>query len=50
MVHLVKRFEGAAQAGQDLASGIRQSLASGLVTFSSLPPRRMQGFQPESLL
>ena len=44
-VHLVKRFEGAAQAGQILVSESCQNLASGLVTFNSLPPRRMEGFQ-----
>jgi class 3 adenylate cyclase/tetratricopeptide (TPR) repeat protein len=44
-VHLVKRFESAAQAGQILVSESCQSLASGLVTFNSLPPRRMEGFQ-----
>lgn len=44
-VHLVKRFEGAAQAGQILVSESCQSLASGQVTFKPLPPRRMEGFQ-----
>lgn len=43
-VHLVKRFESAAQAGQILVSESCQSLAAGLVTFNSLPPRRMEGF------
>ena len=43
-VHLVKRFEGAAQAGQILVSESCQSLAAGLVTFKSLPPRKMEGF------
>jgi class 3 adenylate cyclase/tetratricopeptide (TPR) repeat protein len=43
-VHLVKRFEGAAQAGQILVSESCQSLCAGLVTFRSLPPRRMDGF------
>ncbi len=43
-VHLVKRIEGAAQAGQILVSESCQSLATGLVTFNSLPPRRMEGF------
>src|SRR5262245_21510775 len=44
-VHLVKRFEGAAQAGQILVSESCQSLSAGLVTFNRLPPRRMEGFQ-----
>ena len=43
-VHLVKRFESAAQAGQILVSESCQSLSAGLVTFNSLPPRRMEGF------
>jgi class 3 adenylate cyclase/tetratricopeptide (TPR) repeat protein len=43
-VHLVKRFESAAQAGQILVSESCQSLSVGLVTFNSLPPRRMEGF------
>ena len=43
-VHLVKRFESAAQAGQILVSESCQSLAAGLVTFNSMPPRRMEGF------
>jgi class 3 adenylate cyclase/tetratricopeptide (TPR) repeat protein len=43
-VHLVKRFESAAQAGQILVSESCQTLAAGLVTFNSLPPRRMEGF------
>lgn len=43
-VHLVKRFENAAQAGQILVSESCQSLATGLVTFKRLPPRRMEGF------
>src|ERR1700704_1829752 len=43
-VHLVKRFEGAAQAGQILVPESCQSLGAGLVTFNTLPPRRMEGF------
>ena len=43
-VHLVKRFESAAQAGQILASESCQSLATGIVTFNALPPKRMEGF------
>lgn len=43
-VHLVKRFESAAQAGQILVSESCQHLSAGLVTFKSLPPRRMEGF------
>lgn len=43
-VHLVKRFESAAQAGQILVSESCQSLSAGLVTFKRLPPRRMEGF------
>jgi predicted ATPase/class 3 adenylate cyclase len=43
-VHLVKRLENAAQAGQILASESCQSLAAGLVTFNALPPRRLEGF------
>ena len=43
-VHLVKRFESAAQAGQILVSESCQSLSAGLVTFNALPPRRMEGF------
>ena len=43
-VHLVKRFESAAQAGQILASESCQSLAAGIVTFNALPPKRMEGF------
>src|SRR5207253_2096350 len=43
-VHLVKRFEGAAQAGQILVSESCQSLSAGLVTFKSLPPKKMEGF------
>jgi class 3 adenylate cyclase/tetratricopeptide (TPR) repeat protein len=43
-VHLVKRFESAAQAGQILVSESCQSLSTGLVTFNALPPKRMEGF------
>jgi class 3 adenylate cyclase/tetratricopeptide (TPR) repeat protein len=43
-VHLVKRFESAAQAGQILVSESCQNLATGLVTFNVLPPKRMEGF------
>jgi class 3 adenylate cyclase/tetratricopeptide (TPR) repeat protein len=43
-VHLVKRFEGAAQPGQILVSESCQSLAAGLVSFKRLPPRKMEGF------
>jgi len=43
-VHLVKRFESAAQAGQILASESCQNLATGIVTFNALPPKRMEGF------
>jgi hypothetical protein len=43
-VHLVKRLENAAQAGQILVSESCQSLAAGLVTFNTLPPRRLDGF------
>jgi class 3 adenylate cyclase/tetratricopeptide (TPR) repeat protein len=43
-VHLVKRFEGAAQAGQILVSESCQALSTGLVTFNALPPKRMEGF------
>ncbi len=43
-VHLVKRFESAAQAGQILVSESCQNLSAGLVTFNNLPPRRMEGF------
>ncbi|MGA2058547.1 MAG: adenylate/guanylate cyclase domain-containing protein, partial [Bradyrhizobium sp.] len=43
-VHLVKRIEGAAQAGQILVSESCQSLAAGLLTFNALPPRRLEGF------
>ena len=43
-VHLVKRFESAAQAGQILVSESCQNLSAGLVTFKALPPKRMEGF------
>jgi class 3 adenylate cyclase/tetratricopeptide (TPR) repeat protein len=43
-VHLVKRIESAAQAGQILVSESCQSLSTGLVTFNALPPKRLEGF------
>ena len=43
-VHLVKRLENAAQAGQILVSESCQSLAAGLVTFNSMTPKRLEGF------
>jgi predicted ATPase/class 3 adenylate cyclase len=43
-VHLVKRFESAAQAEQILVSESCQSLSAGLVTFKPLSPKRMEGF------
>ena len=43
-VHLVKRLEDAAQAGQILVSESCQSLSAGLVTFNALPPKRLEGF------
>jgi len=43
-VHLVKRFESAAQAGQILVSESCQNLSAGLVTFKPLPPKQMPGF------
>jgi class 3 adenylate cyclase/tetratricopeptide (TPR) repeat protein len=43
-VHLVKRLESAAQAGQVLVSESCQNLSTGLVTFNELPPRRLEGF------
>jgi class 3 adenylate cyclase/tetratricopeptide (TPR) repeat protein len=43
-VHLVKRLEGAAQAGQILVSESCQSLSMGLVTFNELLPKRLEGF------
>jgi class 3 adenylate cyclase/tetratricopeptide (TPR) repeat protein len=43
-VHLVKRLESAAQAGQILVSESCQSLSSGLAVFNALPPKRLEGF------
>jgi class 3 adenylate cyclase/tetratricopeptide (TPR) repeat protein len=43
-VHLVKRLENAAQAGQILVSESCQSLAAGLVTFNALTAKRLEGF------
>jgi class 3 adenylate cyclase/tetratricopeptide (TPR) repeat protein len=43
-VHLVKRLENAAHAGQILVSESCQSLSTGLVTFNVLPPKRLEGF------
>lgn len=43
-VHLVKRLEGAAAAGQIIVSESCQSLSSGLAVFNPLPPRRLEGF------
>jgi class 3 adenylate cyclase/tetratricopeptide (TPR) repeat protein len=43
-VHLVKRLENAAQAGQIVVSESCQSLAAGLVTFNPLPSKRLEGF------
>jgi class 3 adenylate cyclase/tetratricopeptide (TPR) repeat protein len=43
-VHLVKRLEGAAQAGQILVSESCQNLSAGLLTFNVLPPKRLEGF------
>src|ERR1700736_4455104 len=43
-VHLVKRLESAAQAGQILVSESCQNLSTGLVTFNALPSRRLEGF------
>ena len=43
-VHLVKRIEGAAQAGQILVSESCQNLSAGLLTFNVLPPKRLEGF------
>jgi class 3 adenylate cyclase/tetratricopeptide (TPR) repeat protein len=43
-VHLVKRLESAAQAGQIIVSESCQSLSAGLVTFNALPPKRLEGF------
>jgi len=43
-VHLVKRLENAAQAGQIVVSESCQSLSTGLVTFNALTPKRLEGF------
>lgn len=43
-VHLVKRLENAAQAGQIVVSESCQSLSAGLVNFKALTPRRLEGF------
>src|SRR6267154_686601 len=43
-VHLVKRLENAAQAGQIVVSESCQSLSTGLAVFKPLPPRRLEGF------
>lgn len=43
-VHLVKRLESAAQAGQILVSESCQNLAAGLVTFNAMAPKRLEGF------
>jgi class 3 adenylate cyclase/tetratricopeptide (TPR) repeat protein len=43
-VHLVKRLESAAQAGQIVVSESCQSLSAGLVTFKALLPKRLEGF------
>src|SRR5258707_10878043 len=43
-VHLVKRLENAAQAGQILVSESCQNLSAGLVTFNALAPKRLEGF------
>jgi class 3 adenylate cyclase/tetratricopeptide (TPR) repeat protein len=43
-VHLVKRLESAAQAGQILVSESCQSLSSGLAVFNALPAKRLEGF------
>ena len=43
-VHLVKRLENAAQAGQILVSESCQSLALGLATFEAMAPKRLEGF------
>src|ERR1700722_20002733 len=44
VVHLVKRLENAAQAGQILVSESCQGLSMGLVIFEALPPKRLEGF------
>jgi class 3 adenylate cyclase/tetratricopeptide (TPR) repeat protein len=43
-VHLVKRLENAAHAGQIVVSESCQSLSTGLVTFNALTPKRLEGF------
>jgi class 3 adenylate cyclase/tetratricopeptide (TPR) repeat protein len=43
-VHLVKRLEGAAQAGQIVVSESCHNLASGLAVFNPLPSKRLEGF------
>jgi class 3 adenylate cyclase/tetratricopeptide (TPR) repeat protein len=43
-VHLVKRLESAAQAGQILVSESCHNLSTGLVTFAALEPKRLEGF------
>lgn len=43
-VHLVKRLENAAHAGQIVVSESCQSLSTGLVTFNALAPKRLEGF------
>ena len=43
-VHLVKRLEGAARAGQIIVSESCQSLCAGLVNFRVLPPKQLEGF------
>ena len=43
-VHLVKRLENAAQAGQILVSESSEKLSAGLVTFNALAPKRLEGF------
>ena len=43
-VHLVKRLEGAAKAGQIIVSESCQSLSAGLAIFKQLAPKRLEGF------
>src|ERR1700694_4031501 len=43
-VHLVKRLESAAQAGQILVAESCHRLSTGLVTFNVLAPKRLEGF------
>jgi class 3 adenylate cyclase/tetratricopeptide (TPR) repeat protein len=43
-VHLVKRLESAAQAGQILVSESCHNLSSGLAVFNAMPPKRLEGF------